>query len=86
MLWYLHLCATDGIVVTGYRDRPSGTMVEDADGGGRFSEVVIRPEVVIADAGRAADAERLHHEAHRLCFIANSVNFTVRCEPLISTA
>jgi organic hydroperoxide reductase OsmC/OhrA len=23
----------------------------------------------------------LHHQAHELCFIANSVNFPVRCEP-----
>jgi len=26
-------------------------------------------------------AGRLHEEAHKFCFIANSVNFPVRCEP-----
>src|SRR5579872_4086797 len=34
MLWYLHLCATNDIVVTGYEDEARGTMVETADGGG----------------------------------------------------
>src|SRR5499426_564348 len=38
MLWYLHLCADAGIRVTEYRDDATGTMVETADGGGRFAE------------------------------------------------
>src|SRR5579871_3952493 len=32
MLWFLHLCADNGIVVTDYQDSPSGTMVEAPDG------------------------------------------------------
>ena len=39
MLWYLHLCADAGIVVTAYRDRAHGRM-ELAPGGGRE---VLRP-------------------------------------------
>jgi organic hydroperoxide reductase OsmC/OhrA len=31
-------------------------------------------------------AKRLHHDAHRFCFIANSVNFPVRCEPSIDVS
>ena len=31
-----------------------------------------------------AEIERLHHEAHEACFIANSVKTEVRCEPVIS--
>src|SRR5688500_3083851 len=34
MLWFLHLCADQGIIVTDYIDNPSGVMVETADGGG----------------------------------------------------
>jgi organic hydroperoxide reductase OsmC/OhrA len=84
MLWYLHLCSTEGIVVTGYEDTPTGAMVEDAEGGGRFVDVTLRPNVRITDIRRVGDAGQLHHEAHRLCFIANSVNFPVRCEPHIA--
>jgi organic hydroperoxide reductase OsmC/OhrA len=81
MLWYLHLAADAGVVVTHYVDHAEGTLVVDARGG-RFSEVVLRPEVTLA-AGDAAKAAALHDDAHRACFIANSVNFPVRCEPRI---
>ena len=81
MLWYLHLCAVNGIVVTGYVDDPVGTMEESAQGSGRFTDVVLRPQVTIGAGGDVKLAVRLHEKAHKFCFIANSVNFPVRCEP-----
>ena len=83
MLWMLHLCADAGIVVTAYSDQASGTMVENEDGSGRFTEVTLRPVLNIADAGRTADTQALHARAHERCFIASSVNFPVRCEPTV---
>lgn len=85
MLWFLHLCADAGIVVTEYRDDAQGTMQLNADGSGQFNDVVLRPVVRIADASRAAAIAGLHHRAHDLCFIARSVNFPVRCEPRTET-
>jgi organic hydroperoxide reductase OsmC/OhrA len=82
MLWFLHLCADAGVTVVGYRDQPSGVMVEDAAGGGRFREVVLHPLVTLAVAADEPRLSALHERAHELCFIANSVNFEVRCEPL----
>lgn len=81
MLWYLHLCATNGIVVTGYVDDALGTMEESTKGDGRFTDVLLRPRVTIGAGGDIELAKRLHDDAHRFCFIANSVNFPVRCEP-----
>ena len=86
MLWYLHLCADAQVVVTHYLDRAAGVMAEAADGGGRFTEVVLRPEATLAPGSDAALARRLHERAHALCYIAGSVNFPVRCEPVIHTA
>ena len=83
MLWYLHLCADAGVVVTGYVDEAVGTMVEVKETGGHFTEVVIRPTVTLAAGSDAALALSLHDRAHHLCFIANSVNFPVRCEARI---
>lgn len=83
MLWYLHLCADAGIVVTAYTDEASGTMTITKNGSGHFTEVVLRPRVVIKDALQTELASALHHKAHQLCFIANSVNFEVRCLPII---
>jgi organic hydroperoxide reductase OsmC/OhrA len=79
MLWYLHLCASAGINVTRYLDRPVGIMTEEAGGSGRFTGVTLKPEVTIT-AGDEAKAKALHHKAHELCFVANSVNFPIAIE------
>ena len=81
MLWYLHLCADAGVVVTGYADKATGTMVEKATGGGNFTEVVLHPVVTVRDSSMIDKANELHNKAHEKCFIANSVNFPVRHEP-----
>lgn len=86
MLWYLHLAAEAGIVVTAYRDKPLGVMVEDRERGGWFTGVTLHPEVTIRAGGDAAVAQSLHETAHRKCFIANSLNFPVACEAVIVTA
>lgn len=86
MLWYLHLAADCGVVVIGYHDRPSGTLAENPDGSGQFDEVVLRPEVTVADLASVDVAEALHQRAHELCYIAKSVNFPVRCEPTARVA
>ncbi len=82
MLWYLHLCTNNGVVVIEYRDKAVGTMIENTDGSGKFSEVTLRPDVIIADKLQTALANRLHAEAHKMCFIANSLNFPVKHEPI----
>ena len=81
MLWYLHLCAVNGVVVVDYHDYAEGTMVEDADGNGRFSVVILRPVVIVSEASMMAKAQSLHDDAHKFCFIANSCNFPVKHVP-----
>lgn len=81
MLWYLHLCASNNIVVISYMDNPEGTMVETSQGGGRFKEVTLYPTVVIKDPHNLEMARALHTEANDHCFIANSCNF-----PIVHTA
>jgi organic hydroperoxide reductase OsmC/OhrA len=84
-LVYLHLAANAGVVVVEYSDSAEGTMVEEGDGG-HFVEVVLHPSMVIKDNSKAVLALELHHKVHNLCFIAQSVNFPVRCEPKIKVA
>ncbi|MDJ1183716.1 OsmC family protein [Roseofilum casamattae] len=86
MLWYLHLCSDAGIVAVSYVDNPIGTMVETRSGDGHFQEVILQPIVRISSDRNLDKARGLHEEAHRLCFIANSVNFPVRCQPTIERA
>jgi organic hydroperoxide reductase OsmC/OhrA len=75
------LCADAGLVVLAYTDEAEGTMAENEDRGGRFVKVVLRPAVTFAPGSDAALARRLHGTAHEKCFLANSVNFEVCCEP-----
>ncbi len=86
MLWYLHFAAVQGVIVTGYEDRAEGVMETVTDGMGRFVQAILRPRVTISAESDAKVAAELHHEAHRFCFIANSVNFPVSCEPEILRA
>ena len=87
LLSYLHVAASNGIIVTGYTDAASGVMEQTSDGGGHFTSATLRPVVTIR--GDQADAERaqsLHAEASRMCFIAASVNFPVGHEPTTQLA
>ena len=78
MLWFLHLCADNGIVITDYVDNPIGIMIETENGGGKFKEVILNPIVTIENKDFADNIDNLHKKANELCFIANSVNFTVK--------
>jgi organic hydroperoxide reductase OsmC/OhrA len=86
MLWYLHLCAVNKVVVLSYEDHANGTMEESADGGGRFLDATLRPRITVTAESDLETAKRLHHEAHEKCFVANSVNFPVKVEPIIERA
>lgn len=83
MLWYLHLCAVNRIVVLSYEDSASGEMKENEDGSGAFTSVELCPIIKISSDSDPAKAESLHHQAHANCFIANSVNFPVEVKPQI---
>lgn len=85
LLSFLHVAVTHGVVVTAYADRPVGTL-EQVGIGGRFTRVLLRPEVTIADAAHLDLAPQLHHEASQACFIAASVNFPVDHEPVTRLA
>jgi organic hydroperoxide reductase OsmC/OhrA len=81
MLWYLHLCSVNGVVVTGYVDHASGIMNENTDGSGEFTEVTLHPIVTVKEEAMITKANELHHEANAMCFIARSVKFPVHHQP-----
>lgn len=81
MLWYLHLCSQNEIIVMEYKDSPVGSMLENADGSGHFTEVTLNPVVVITDEAQLEKANALHDQANKMCFIANSCNFPIKHQP-----
>jgi organic hydroperoxide reductase OsmC/OhrA len=84
MLSYLHLCAVNHITVLDYRDAALGLMEENSDGSAQFTRVTLQPTVTISPGDDSAKARDLHAEAHHLCFIARSVNFSVDVTPTIT--
>ena len=84
LLWYLHLCSEAGVIVVDYKDKAIGKMNETKTGSGKFTEVILHPEVVITAKSSLEQAKKLHSKVHEFCFVANSVNFPVLCQPTIA--
>ncbi len=83
-LSYLHLCAVGGVVVVDYVDAAEGVMAEAPDrSSGKMTSVTLRPRITITSAADITKAKELHHKAHEICFIANSITTPVAVEPEI---
>lgn len=88
MLWFLSIAAKRGFVVENYHDEPIGVMARNSTGRMAMTLVTLRPAVEFSGERLPApdDIITLHHEAHEQCFIANSVQTEVRCEPIQQAA
>lgn len=75
MLSFLYLAARAGFNALSYEDKAVGEMAKRDDGKEWMAKIVLDPQIDWAE-GFAPDAERLaelHHEAHDVCYIANSL-------------
>ena len=83
MLSFLYVAAKRGFVVDSYRDEAVGLMSKNDQGRTWVSLVTLRPDIAFSGSKQPArfDLDAMHHEAHEMCFIANSVKTDVRCEP-----
>jgi organic hydroperoxide reductase OsmC/OhrA len=82
MLFFLSLAQKRRIVVDRYTDKASGVMEKRADGKTAMTRVILRPDAVYSgeNVPDSALLETLHHQAHEMCFIANSVNTEIVME------
>lgn len=82
MLTLLAIAAKKGWTVESYDDDAEGTLGKNDAGKLSLTRVTLRPRIIFAE-GKTPDAEalqRLHHQAHENCFIANSVKTEVVIE------
>lgn len=79
MMSYLFHAVGNGLTVIAYTDGATAILTREGTGG-RITSATLRPRVVLA-AGDVETAERIHADAHRDCFIANSVAFPISIEP-----
>ena len=86
MLWYFHLASSAKIVVHSYTDDPLGRGEVHPDGSGQFRSATLRPSIVVANGTDLERATTIHHDVHRYCFIARSVNFPITYAPNVSAA
>ena len=81
MLWFLSLAQAQGFDVAGYRDEASATLGKDDRGRIALTRITLRPEIRFNGRHPTADElDRLHHEAHDKCFIANSLRTGIEVE------
>ncbi|WP_306115516.1 MULTISPECIES: OsmC family protein [unclassified Roseovarius] len=77
MLWYLHLASDAGIAVIAYQDDPLAVGETERGGAGRFLRATLRPQITVPEGTDLSVADAIHHEIHKTCYIARSVNFPV---------
>src|ERR1700683_3299835 len=81
MLSFLHLARMAGFAVRTYEDHAKGTTAEIAPGRLAVNKVRLRPKIEWASAAPSKEErDRLHPQAHKICFIANSVKAQVTVE------
>jgi len=79
MLWYLSLAGQQGFQVDSYQDEAVGAMTKNENGVLWISSIKLNPKITYSGEKRPTpeDEERLHHQAHERCFIANSIKTQV---------
>lgn len=81
MLTFLALAARDGFVVDDYDDQAVGFMARNAEKRVAITRVVLRPKITWG--GEPPDQDKLgqlHENAHKHCFVANSVTTKIEVE------
>jgi len=83
MLTFLAIAARKRLVVDHYDDEAVGVLEKNEDGKLAVTRTTLRPRVTWGGEGAPSDeaVERMHHQAHGACFIANSVKTEVTIEP-----
>lgn len=82
MLFFLSIAAKNKVVVNNYTDNAEGVMTKDPEGKLAITTVTLKPYVEFNNdkVPSRALVEKMHHQAHEQCFIANSVKAEVIIE------
>ncbi|HBE17952.1 MAG TPA: peroxiredoxin [Cyanobacteria bacterium UBA11149] len=84
MLWFLAIAAKKKFLVNSYQDRAIGLLSKGENGQLAITRVNLHPQIIFAEDNlpTAKQIEEMHEEAHRSCFIANSVKTEIIIEGL----
>jgi organic hydroperoxide reductase OsmC/OhrA len=86
MLWFLSIACKRGFVVESYSDNAVGILTKNNEGKLTVTRVKLRPQVIFAGPNLPDESKfrEMHEDAHRECFIANSVRSEVACDPTMT--
>jgi organic hydroperoxide reductase OsmC/OhrA len=84
MLFFLSFAARRDFIVDSYTDRASGIMEKNAEGRMAMTRITLRPDIVFVGEHRPTreELDRMHHDSHEQCFIANSLKSEIVVEPV----
>jgi len=82
MLFFLSIAAQKKYVVDSYVDDAVGIMEKDSDGNISITRVTLKPYVQFSGEKKPTmeQLEKMHHQSHKQCFIANSVKTEIVTE------
>lgn len=88
MLWFFVIASKRKYCVDRYVDNACGVMRRNVDNRIAVTEVLLRPKVTFSGPRLPTEDEHraMHHRAHELCFIANSVKTAIECQPELELA
>lgn len=83
MLSFLAIAAEHGYVVESYEDNAEGVLRKNDQGKLAMTKVTLKPHVTFGgdDIPSSDQVDKLHHLAHEVCFIANSVGTEIAIVP-----
>ena len=85
MLTFLAFAERKGLEFVSYESQAEGTL-EAVEGKYRFTEVALRPHLVLKAQEHAERARKILEDAHAHCFIANSTSATMKLFPQFRVA
>ena len=79
MLTFLWIAAKRGFSIDSYEDNAVGEMTAAEDGRQWISKITLDPQIAWSGDARPTPDEiaAMHHEAHKGCYIANSIKSDV---------
>jgi organic hydroperoxide reductase OsmC/OhrA len=81
MLTFIDLARRAGLTIDSYEDEAIGVMERIAPLRMAITKVTLRPRISYGGTlPDQAKLDELHHQAHEMCFIANSVTTEVKVE------
>jgi len=85
MLFFLSIAAKRRYVIDSYIDDAVGVMGKDRDGKISMTKVTLKPQVQFSGDKKPTieQLEKMHHQSHEQCFIANSVKTEIVIEIVV---